>query len=102
MSIPKYVQEMMKRAEFALGIGAPDYTIRISKRTPYTRVETLKKEVERLKKWVDKQVPGDDLVVPVMVIHYIPQKTRYGNQSAMVTIYDPVMQKIEKFITKEA
>lgn len=101
MVIPKYVQELMNRSKFVLGVGEAGYTIRIYKSTPYTKIPTLKAEVERLQKWVERIMPEDDLGVPTMLINSIPSKTHYCNQYAVVTIFDPIMQRIEKYITGE-
>lgn len=100
MKIPKYIQDMMERAEFVLSYGEPGYTIAIRKTTPYTQVSTLKAEIERLEKWVKRMMPKDDLGVPTMIINRIPKKTHYANQYAIVTIYDPVMKQLEKYIPK--
>lgn len=101
MVIPKYVQELMSRSKFVLGAGEPGYTIRIYKSTPYAKMPTLKAEVERLQRWVERIMPEDDLGVPTMIVNNIPAKTHYRNQYAIVTIFDPVMQKLEKYITGE-
>lgn len=101
MVIPKYVQELMSRSKFVIGAGEAGYTIRIYKSTPYTKIPTLKAEVERLQKWIERIMPEDDLGVPTMLINSIPSKTHYCNQYAVVTIFDPVMQRIEKYITGE-
>lgn len=98
MVIPKYVQELMNRARFVLGSGEAGYTIRIYKSTPYSKIPTLKEEVERLQRWVERMMPDDELGVPTMVINSIPTKTHYCDQYAVVTIFDPIMQKIEKYI----
>lgn len=101
MIIPQYVQEIMCRSEFVLGCGDPGYTIRIRKSSPYTTISTFKTEIGRLKKWVDRMMPEDELDVPTMVVHSVPSKTHYRNQYAVVTIYDPLMQQIERYIRKE-
>ena len=101
MIIPQYVQEIMGRSEFVLGYCDPGYTIRIRKSTPYTTISTFKTEIGRLKKWVDRMMPEDELDVPTMVVHSVPSKTHYRNQYAVVTIYDPIMQQIERYIRKE-
>lgn len=98
MVIPKYVQELMNRARFVLGSGEAGYTIRIYKSTPYSKIPTLKEEVERLQRWVERMMPDDELGVPTMVINSIPTKIHYCDQYAVVTIFDPIMQKIEKYI----
>ena len=97
MKIPKYVIEMMKRARYEFDFFknyndyAAGYTIKIKKSTPYTMVETFNVEIERLKKWVEKN-HGE------MIVLDFPSKTHYVNQSATVTIFDPVMQHIEQYI----
>lgn len=97
MKIPKYVQEILSRSkyEFDFYKNNPDYaagyTIRIRKATPYTKIDTFKAEIEKLKKWVEKN-NGE------MIVLDIPNKTHYTNQVATVTIFDPVMQKIEQLI----
>ncbi len=97
MTTPKYVIEMMERARYEFDCFknnenyATGYTIKIRKATPYTKVETLKAEIERLKKWVEKN-NGE------MVVLDLPEKTHYVNQVATVTIFDPVMRYIEKYI----
>ena len=98
MIIPKYVQELMSRSRFVLGSGEAGYTIRIYKSTPYSKIPTLKAEVDRLQKWVERMMPEDDLGVPTMIINSIPTKTHYCDQYAVVTIFDPIMQRIEKYI----
>lgn len=98
MKIPKYIQDMMERARFVVGYGDPGYTIEIRKATPYTQVSTLKKEIERLEKWVNRMMPKDDLGVPTIIINKIPKKTHYINQYAIVTIYDPIMKQLEEYI----
>ena len=98
MIIPKYVQDLMKRAKFAIGYGDPGYTLEITKETPYTHASTLDTEIKRLEKWVKRVMPEDDLDVPTMIVNKIPKKTHYCNQYAIVTIYDPVMKELEKYI----
>lgn len=98
MMIPKYVQELMSRAKFARGYGEAGYTIEITKATPYTRVETLRAEIERLERWVVRTMPEDELGVPTMIINRVPKDTHYCRQYAVVTIFDPIMQKLEKYI----
>lgn len=102
MKIPKYVQEIMSRSKFAIGYGDPGYTIEIKKESPYTHASTLEEEVNRLKKWVERVMPDDELGVPTMVINTkFPMKTMHRNQYAIVTIYDPVMKELEKYIKND-
>lgn len=103
MIVPVYVQELMQRARYEYdrcaesknyGVG---YTVAISKATPYARAWTLKKEVERLCKWANRTAG-----VEIAHVLYVPDKTRYHEQSAVVTIFDPVMKHIEQFIPENA
>ncbi len=72
---------------------AAGYTLRIFKATPYTKVDTLKAKIERLIKWANKN--GGEGTAYILKL---PNKTHYCKQSAIVTIFDPVMQQIEKYI----
>ena len=101
MKIPKYVQEIMKRSEFVRGYGDPGYTITIRKARPYTRISTLKAEIERLQNWLERMMPKDEFSIPTMMVNNIPSRTHYCNQCAVVTIYDPIMREIEKYMRKE-
>lgn len=97
MNVPKYIVDIMERAkyEFDCFKNNPDYsvgyTIKIRKSSAYTKVDTFKSEIERLKKWVEKN-NGE------MIILDIPSTTHYVNQIATVTIFDPVMRYIEQYI----
>lgn len=97
MKIPKFVQEIMERSKFALYEGDPGYTIIIRKETPYTYVDTFQRELERLVAWANRVVPCYE-DVPNAVINWMPNKTHHHFQYATVTIYDPIMQQIEKYI----
>lgn len=97
MKIPKFVQEIMERSTFVLGEGDPGYTIEVRKETPYTYADTFGREIERLVAWANRVVPHIE-DVPNAVINRVPNKTRLEFQYATVTIYDPVMQQIEKYI----
>lgn len=98
MNIPKYVQELMERSYFYYNFKSGDdrfgagYTIAIKKRTAYTMADTLSAEVQRLKNWVERQTGGECIIIRV------PTKTTHGDQIAIVTIWDPVMQHLERFI----
>jgi hypothetical protein len=97
MEIPKYVQKQMERAKYNFsyehenyGVG---YTIEIEKSTSYASIETLYQEMEKLKKWVDQQYGGK------MDILYLPEATHYCRQYAIVSIWDPIMIHLEKYIS---
>ncbi len=97
--VPKYIQEVMSRARFVIGSGDPGYTIKIQKYSEYQDTKTFEEEILRLKRWVERQMPKDDLGVPTIIVHTeFPMAFRHRQQYAVVTIYDPVMQKIEKYI----
>lgn len=97
MKIPKYVIEIMNRAKYEFDLYknntdySAGYTIKIRKASAYTKIDTLKLEIERLKKWVEKN-SGE------MIVLDIPKETHYINQVAIVTIFDPVMMHLEKYI----
>lgn len=99
MKIPKYVVELMERSEYNYS-GDPGYTVSIHKATPYTKAPTFKKELDRLISWANKQIPQDP-ENPTATINHFPTKTHYCDQTAIVTIYDPVMKYIEQFIRYE-
>lgn len=104
MKIPKYVQDIMARSQYFFDFNYFDpntqrdkcacgYTISIRKATPYTYADTFHSEINRLKQWVEKQNGG------CCYILYMPNKTKHNDQYAIVTIFDPVMQHIEKYIS---
>lgn len=99
VKIPAYIKELMERSYYYYDFDPHDarcaagYTIAVAKRTAYTKVETLKREVERLKKWVERQQGGECHII------YCPTRTHYiSSQYAFVTIFDPVMKHIESYI----
>lgn len=104
MNIPKYVQDIMARSQYFFDFNYFDlntqqnkcacgYTISIKKPTPYTHADTFNSEINRLKQWVERQNGG------CCHILYVPNKTYHSKQYAIVTIFDPVMQHIEKYIS---
>lgn len=98
MKIPKYVIDIMKRSQYEFDRCTKDvnygagYTIRIKKGRPYQRIDTLKGEVERLCKWANRIVPETAFLL------YIPNETHYTQQYAIVSIFDPVMYAISKYM----
>lgn len=102
VKVPKYVQEIMGRSRYEFDRYtndpnyAPGYTIRITKSTPYTYAETFRAEIERLVKWVNRQTPSDGMEHAYILS--VPAETHHRDQVAIVTIFDPVMQKIEHLI----
>ena len=96
MKIPKYVVELMQRAKYnfdSFGNNyAIGYTIDIAKYSHYESADTFRTEIDRLKNWVEQQ--GGEMIIincPILTQH------KYM-QYATVTIYDPVMKYIEKFM----
>lgn len=101
MVIPKYVQELMSRAKYNFTLpgknpnAAAGYTVEIKKYSHYETADTFRSEIERLKKWVDRQ-PGGEMFILSIPTHTVHKSMQY----ATVTIFDPVMQKIEQYIQK--
>lgn len=99
MKIPKYVQELMGRAKYNFSLpgknpsAAAGYTIEIAKYSHYETADTFRAEIDRLKKWVERQ-PGGEMIVISSPSHTVHKTMQY----ATVTIFDPVMQKIERYI----
>lgn len=96
MTVPRYVQEILSRCTWWLGEGSePGYTIAIHKKSPYSYASTLRTDAGRLCSWADRNTPeGLDTACVVSC----PKGTHYEDQWAVVTIYDPVMRQIERFI----
>jgi hypothetical protein len=108
-NIPTYVKRMLKRASFAIETSHfqkgwdPSYTIIIPKHSIYAQADTLKAEVERLQAWCIRAKYGSfptlgDLKFPGVEVLHVPSETHYCKQYAVVTIYDPVMQRVEHLI----
>lgn len=99
MKIPKYVIDLMSRAKYNYTASGNNYetgyTVDIKKYSYYETADTFAKEIDRLQKWVERQNGGEMIIIsrPILTVH----KTM---QYATVTIFDPVMQHIEKYINK--
>lgn len=98
MNVPSYVQSLLETASYEFdwyknnpGYAA-GYTLAIRKRSDYQTAGTFRKEIERLQKWVNRQEGGE------MLILGLPKVTHHCTQYAYVTIFDPVMLHLEKFI----
>lgn len=97
MKIPKYVIELMSRAKYNFeksgGNYQTGYTIDIAKYSHYETADTFSKEIDRLKKWVERQNGGECIIISIPII------TRHKSmQYATVTIFDPVMRHIEQYM----
>ena len=99
MNVPKFAQEMMSRAKFDRSFqnpkSDPGYTILIRKATPYTYATTLRVECERLVAWAKRNHTYAEILE-------CPKETHHCNQSALVMIYDPAMQALEKYMKEDA
>ena len=98
MNVPNYIKEILGRSTFNFTGGDIGYTVNIHKKTEYVQVRSLRTEAKRIVLWVNRQMPQDDPELPTAVINTLPDKTHYCDQVATVTIYDPVMMRIEKYI----
>ena len=104
---PKYIIDIMSRAEYVTGYGEPGYTIKIRKATQRTLIATFKAEINELiayaeRRWEQKlkangwtQGEGKE---PIAFIQHMPKKTHYCNQYAEVTIFDPIMLELEEWM----
>jgi hypothetical protein len=81
----------------ARGIGDPGYTIYIHKATRQTLIPTFQKEIDRLVAWCNRQVSQME-DCPTAKVNKMPHVTHYCDQVAIVTIYDPIMLKLESYI----
>lgn len=96
MIIPIFVQNLLKGARWEFGPYRknPDYavgyTISIRKRSDYQTAKTFRAEIERLQKWVNRQPGGNCKIL------LVPKETHHCKQTAVVTIYDPIMLQLEK------
>lgn len=103
MNVPKYVQELMGRAKYNFTLpgknpsAAIGYTVEIEKYSNYETSATFRAEIDRLKKWVERQ-PGGEMTI----ISYPEHTSHKTMQYAMVTIFDPVMHEIEQYIPCKA
>lgn len=99
MNVPKYVIDLMENSTYNFDSTSEDYavgyTINIHKKSEHTMINTHIAEVEKLKKWVERQRGGECLIISK------PTKTHFCKQYITVTIYDPVMKFLEPYIGKE-
>lgn len=102
MKIPKYVQELMGRAKYNYNLpgknpnAAAGYTIEIKKYSHNETADRFRAEIDRLKKWVERQ-PGGEMIIISYPSHTVHKTMQY----ATVTIFDPVMQKVEQYIPQQ-
>ena len=97
MKAPQYITTPLKRAEFYFGKdGVVGYSIKIFKHTRYEYAQTLRNRCSQIITWCNKQVPESAEMV------FCPKETHNTNQFAVITIYDPLMLHLEKFIKAAA
>lgn len=102
MKIPKYIKELMNRAEYNYTAQGEHYdvgyTVSIYKYSHQQTITTFIAEIEKLVKWVNREyrkIGGDECAY----ILEMPTKTEYKRrQYAVVTIYDPIMKRLEQYI----
>ena len=93
MKAPQYVITPLKKAKYYFGKDCcAGYSIKIYKRTRYEYASTLRSRCDKIITWCNKQVACSAEMV------FCPSETRYDNQFAVITIYDPVMLYLEKYI----
>lgn len=117
IKIPKYIMSMLENSEFVYDKSmyyAPfdgghvdsenfcvGYTIAIPKDTYMQAIYTFKDNLVRFQNWVNRVNKKLGNKEEVCHIVYVPTQTRHMYmQYAYVTIYDPVMKYIEKYIRK--
>ena len=103
ITVPKYVADLMNRSEFYFddNFALPGYTLSVKKRTPYQNIKSFKKEIERLSSWIKRNCIAlgmdKECAEKVVAIHYVPDRTRYAQQKAVITILDPIMKFLDPF-----
>ena len=105
-TIPKYVAALLGRSRWAVHSACfcraddPSYTIILPKRTCFTQARTLKAECDSLVAW-GRRVMGPEYDwerFPLVIVRDIPEETHYRFQFARVTIYDPIMMRVEHLV----
>lgn len=97
MKTPNYIISAIANAEFYFGKdGCVGYSIKIFKHTKYEYAQTLEQRCRSIVSWCNRQIDGSAEIV------YCPAYTRYEQQFGIVTIYDPMMMQLEKYIKAAA
>lgn len=105
MKVPKYVIELMCRANYTTGGGfmidgvfyptiigyKPNFTLTIYKGKYHQFISTFNKEIVRFKKWVEKN--GGTCRV-----YDMPKKTHYNSQHCNVEISENIMPFLREYI----
>jgi hypothetical protein len=92
IEVPKYVQELVEGFTYNYDVknAQAGYTINIWKPKPYMRMDTFLAKVEKLIQWANKYYADAS-------INYVPSNTHYCKQAIVVTIFDPVMRRLEQY-----
>lgn len=92
INVPKYVQELVKGFQYDYDVPKPEpgYTIKLFKPSCYMQISTFEAKVQKLINWANKYNADAH-------IDYVPPATHYRKQHITVTIFDPVMRRLEQF-----
>lgn len=92
IEVPKYVQELVKGFQYDYDVkGAePGYTIKLYKPSVYMKIPVFEEKVKKLIEWANRYYADAR-------IDYVPSETHYVKQSITVTIFDPVMRRLEQY-----
>lgn len=97
IKFPKYIREILSRSKMADPTESkePGYGIAIYKRTSYAYARSLRQDCEKFINWANNEIPHYP-DAPVALLEYAPSATHYRPQHAIVTVYDPLMLRIEQ------
>lgn len=97
MTVPKNIVNLMNRAKYNKNLSRVgfeiNYTLVIYKKTFNQHIETFKKEIDGLKKWIEK-------MGGTCYIFDFPAKTKYNTQSCIVKISHKEMEIIRPYINE--
>lgn len=93
MKTPQYIINALANAEFYFGKdGCVGYSIKIFKNSRMEYAQTLQQRCKSIVSWCNRQMDGSAEIV------FCPQLTHYTDQFGIITIYDPMMLHLEKYI----
>ena len=92
IEVPKYVQELVKGFTYDYDVKGAQagYTIKLWKPSVYMKMYVFEEKVQKLIDWANRYYADAS-------INYVPNKTHYCNQAITVTIFDPVMRRLEQY-----
>lgn len=95
MTVPKNIVNLMNRAKYNKNLSRVgfeiNYTLVIYKKTFNQHIDTFKKEIDGLKKWIE-EIGG------TCKIFDFPAKTKYNTQSCIVKISHAKMELLRSYI----